>query len=88
MLMAAAAAMARLIGGWFRGCIGVAIVAALALGALASTAAPLQLVTDQLLPLENLSDAEAPGSAPKFSDRSSPPWARRPLLRSFPGLAH
>jgi polar amino acid transport system substrate-binding protein len=43
------------------GCIGVAIVAALALGALASTAAPLQLVTDQLLPLENLSDAEAPG---------------------------
>ena len=61
MLMAAVRAMARLTGGWFRGCIGVAIVAALALGAPASTAAPLRLVTDQLLPLENLSDAEAPG---------------------------
>jgi len=53
--------MARLIGGWFRGFLGVAIAAAWALGGPASTAAPLQLVTDQLLPFENLSDAEAPG---------------------------
>ena len=41
--------------------LGVAIAAAWALGGPASTAAPLQLVTDQLLPFENLSDAEAPG---------------------------
>jgi len=39
--------MARLIGGWFRGFLGVAIAAAWALGGPASTAAPLQLVTDQ-----------------------------------------
>ena len=53
--------MARPIGGWFRGFLGVAIAAAWALGGPASTAAPLQLVTDQLLPFENLSNAEAPG---------------------------
>jgi polar amino acid transport system substrate-binding protein len=39
----------------------MAIAAAWALGGPASTAAPLQLVTDQLLPFENLSNAEAPG---------------------------
>jgi len=60
-MIAAAAPMARPIGGWFRGFLGVAIAAAWALGGPASTAAPLQLVTDQLLPCENLSDAEAPG---------------------------
>jgi hypothetical protein len=60
-MIAVAARMARPIDGWFRGFLGVAIAAAWALGGPASTAAPLQLVTDQLLPFENLSDAEAPG---------------------------
>ena len=53
--------MAKPIGGWFRGFLGMAFAAAWALGGPASTAAPLPLVTDQLLPFENLSDAEAPG---------------------------
>src|SRR5712672_590657 len=53
--------MARPIGGWLRGLLGVAIATAWAIGGSASTAAPLRLVTDQLPPLENLSDAEAPG---------------------------
>lgn len=52
--------MAKPIGKWFRGFLGVA-VAAWALGGPAAAAAPLQLVTDQQLPFENLSDAEAPG---------------------------
>jgi len=37
------------------------VAAAWAFGAPVSTAAPLQFVTDQLLPFENLSDADAPG---------------------------
>jgi polar amino acid transport system substrate-binding protein len=53
--------MAKPIGGWFRGFLGMAFAAAWALGGPASTAAPLLLVTDQLIPFENLSDAEAPG---------------------------
>jgi polar amino acid transport system substrate-binding protein len=53
--------MARLTGGRFRGFLGMAFAAACALGAPASAAAPLRLVTDQLLPFEDLSDAQAPG---------------------------
>ena len=61
LMVAATASMLKPIGGWFRGFLGVAIAAAWALGGPASTAAPLHLVTDQLLPFENLSDTEAPG---------------------------
>jgi polar amino acid transport system substrate-binding protein len=61
MLMAAATLMAKPVGEWFRAVLGVAFASAWALGGPASTAAPLQLVTDQLIPFENLSDVEAPG---------------------------
>jgi polar amino acid transport system substrate-binding protein len=59
--MGVAAAMPRLIDGWFRGFLGTAVAAVCAVGGPAPMAAPFQLVTDQLLPFENLSDAEAPG---------------------------
>jgi polar amino acid transport system substrate-binding protein len=61
MLTAATASMATPVSEWFRAFLGAAFAAAWALGGSASTAAPLQLVTDQLIPFENLSDAEAPG---------------------------
>jgi polar amino acid transport system substrate-binding protein len=61
MLMAATAQMAKPIGEWFRAFLGVAFAAVWVFGGPASTAAPLQLVTDQWIPYENLSDAEAPG---------------------------
>ena len=61
MLMAAAASIAKPLGEWLRTFLGVAFAAVSALGGAASTAAPSQLVTDQLIPFENLSDAEAPG---------------------------
>ena len=41
--------------------LGVVFAAAWVLGGPTSTAAPLQVVTDQFMPYENLSDAEAPG---------------------------
>jgi polar amino acid transport system substrate-binding protein len=59
-LIAAAVAMATPIGRCLRAVLGAAFAVS-ALTGPASTAAPLQLVTDQLLPFENLSDAEAPG---------------------------
>jgi polar amino acid transport system substrate-binding protein len=61
MLTAATASMAKPVGKWFHAFLGVTFAAAWALGGSPSTAAPLQLVTDQLIPFENLSDAEAPG---------------------------
>jgi polar amino acid transport system substrate-binding protein len=59
--MAARAPRAGPIGEGLRAFLCVALGAALALGGPASTAAPLQLVTDQWMPYESLSDAEAPG---------------------------
>jgi hypothetical protein len=53
--------MAKSIGTWLRAFLGVALAAVWALGGSASTVAPLQLVTDQWIPYENLSDAESPG---------------------------
>ena len=53
--------MAKPVRGWFRAFWSVAFAATLGLGGLRSMAAPLQLVTDQWIPYENLSDAEAPG---------------------------
>jgi polar amino acid transport system substrate-binding protein len=44
-----------------RASLGVVVAAALALTGLRSMAAPLELVTDQWIPYENLSDAAAPG---------------------------
>jgi polar amino acid transport system substrate-binding protein len=61
MLTAATALVAKPIGEWFRAFLGVAFAAVWAFGGTASAAAPLQLVTDQWMPYENLSDAEAPG---------------------------
>ena len=61
MPMTATASMAKPIGEWLRGFLGVAVAVVWALGEPPSTAAPLQLVTDQWIPYENLSDAEAPG---------------------------
>jgi hypothetical protein len=62
--------MAKPVGKWLRAFLGVAFAAAWALGGSPSTAAPLQLVTDQLIPFENLSDAEAPGAAHSMSWKS------------------
>ena len=53
--------MAKSIGTWLRAFLGVGFAVAWVLGGPASRAAPLQLVTDQWIPYENLSDAEAPG---------------------------
>jgi polar amino acid transport system substrate-binding protein len=61
MQIAIGASMARPVRGWFRAFFGVVFAATLGLGGLRSMAAPLQLVTDQWIPYENLSDAEAPG---------------------------
>jgi hypothetical protein len=51
--------MAKPIGKCLRAFLGVAVAAVCA--GPASAAAPLQLVTDQWIPYENLSDAAAPG---------------------------
>ena len=59
-LIAAAVPMATPTGRCLRAVLGAAFAVSAFAGP-ASTAAPLQLVTDQLLPFENLSDAEAPG---------------------------
>src|SRR5260370_39570320 len=61
MQIAIRASMAKPVRGWFRAFFGMALAATLGLGGLRSMARPLQLVTDQWIPYENLSDAEAPG---------------------------
>jgi polar amino acid transport system substrate-binding protein len=61
MLMVATASMAKPVGKWLRAFLRVAFAAAWALGGSPSRATLLQLVTDQLIPFEHLSDAEAPG---------------------------
>src|SRR5260370_9381609 len=61
MLRAIRASMAKPVRGWFRAFFGMAFAAALGLGGLRSMAAPLQLVSDQWIPYENLAEAEAPG---------------------------
>jgi len=62
----------------------MAFAATLGLGGPRSIAAPLQLVTDQWVPYENLSDAAAPGFSTESSSTSSPRWGRKRLSRSFP----
>jgi hypothetical protein len=44
-----------------RALLGAVLAAALALAGVRAMAAPLELVTDQWIPYENLSDAAAPG---------------------------
>jgi polar amino acid transport system substrate-binding protein len=65
MLTADTAGKAKPIGEWLRAFLGVAFAAVWvlgwALGGPGATAAPLQLVTDQWIPYENLSNADAPG---------------------------
>src|SRR3984893_5977272 len=65
MLTADTAGKAKPIGEWLRAFLGVAFAAVWvlgwALGGPGATAAPLQLVTDQWIPYENLSNTDAPG---------------------------
>ena len=65
MLTADTAGKAKPIGEWLRTFLGVAFAAVWvlgwALGGPGATAAPLQLVTDQWIPYENLSNTDAPG---------------------------
>src|SRR5258708_39605654 len=61
MQIAIGASMAKPLRGWCRSLFAMAFAATLGLGGLRPIAAPLQLVTDQWVPYENLSDAEAPG---------------------------
>jgi polar amino acid transport system substrate-binding protein len=88
MLMTAAATMARLIG--FRA-LSMAIAAAWALGGQASTAAPLELVTDQhthraraSLPSEHLSDDEVPGFATEVLRRVFAVMGQEASFEEFP----
>ena len=76
--------MAKPIGGWFRAFLGVALAAAWALGGPASTAAPLQLVTDQWIPYENLSDAEAPGFSTEVLKRVFAAMGQEASFEEFP----
>jgi polar amino acid transport system substrate-binding protein len=84
MVMAATARMAKPFGEWFRVFLGVAFAAAWALGGPASTAAPLQLVTDQWIPYENLSDAEAPGFSTEILKRAFADMGQEASFEEFP----
>jgi hypothetical protein len=90
-MIAAAAPMARPIGGWFRGFLGAAIAAA---WHSADRHRRPHLCSSLLISCYLLRTCPTPrrrGSAPKSSGRSSPPWARKPqyrkIKRPFPPLA-
>ena len=76
--------MAKPVGGWFRGFLGMAFAAAWGLSGPASTAAPLLLVTDQLIPFENLSDAEAPGYSTEVLKHVFAAMGQEPSFEEFP----
>ena len=80
--------MAKRIGEWFHAFLGVAFAAAWVLGwasaGPASTAAPLQLVTDQWIPYENLSDAAAPGFSTEVLKRVFATMGREFSFEEFP----
>ena len=76
--------MAKRIGEWFRAFLGVAFAVAWVLGGPASTAAPLQLVTDQWIPYENLSDGEAPGFSTEVLKRVFTTMGRDASFEEFP----
>ena len=76
--------MAKRIGEWFRAFLGVAFAAAWALGGSPSTAAPLQLVTDQWIPYENLSDGEAPGFSTEVLKQVFTTMGREASFEEFP----
>jgi polar amino acid transport system substrate-binding protein len=76
--------MAKSIGAWLRVFLGVALAAVWALGGSASTAAPLQLVTDQWIPYENLSDAEAPGFSTEVLKRVFAAMGQEASFEEFP----
>src|SRR6201998_1894812 len=80
----ARAASAKPIGAWLRVFLGVALAAVWALGGSASTAAPLQLVTDQWIPYENLSDAEAPGFSTEVLKRVFAAMGQEASFEEFP----
>lgn len=91
MLMATTASVPNAVRGWMRALIGVTFAAALGLAGRPSVAAPLQLVTDQWIPYENLSDAAAPGFSTEVLRRvlaamgreasfEELPWARAAAL--------
>src|SRR5260221_14086433 len=76
--------MAKSIDTWLRAFLGVALAAVWALGGSASTAAPLQLVTDQWIPYENLSDAEAPGFSTEVLKRVFAAMGQEASFEEFP----
>jgi polar amino acid transport system substrate-binding protein len=76
--------MAKSIGTWLRAFLGAALAAVWALGGSASTAAPLQLVTDQWIPYENLSDAEAPGFSTEVLKRVFAAMGQEASFEEFP----
>ena len=84
MLMAAAASIAKPLGEWLRAFLGIAFAAVSALGGASSTAAPSQLVTDQLLPFENLSDAEAPGFSTEVLKQVFAAMGQQASFEEFP----
>jgi hypothetical protein len=76
--------MAKRIGQWFRAFLGMAFAATWVLGGPASTAAPLQLVTDQWIPYENLSDAAAPGFSTEVLKQVFAAMGRGASFEEFP----
>ena len=76
--------MAKPIGAWLRPLLGVAFAAFWVLAGPASAAAPLQLVTDQWIPYETLSDAEAPGFSTEVLKSVFAAMGREASFEEFP----
>ena len=76
--------MAKSIGAWLRAFLGLALPVVCALGGSASTAAPLQLVTDRWIPYENLSDAKAPGFSTEVLKRVFAAMGQEASFEEFP----
>ena len=75
---------AKAIGKRMRALLGVVFAAAWTLGAAAPRAAPLQLVTDRLIPFENLSDAEAPGFSTEVLKHVFAAMGQKASFEEFP----
>lgn len=84
MLMTIRASVAKPVRGWFRAFLGVTFAATLGLGGLPTMAAPLQLVTDQWIPYENLSDAAAPGFSTEVLERVLAAMGQEASFEEFP----
>src|SRR5260370_39299800 len=84
MQIAIGASMAKPLRGWLWVVLGAAFAATLGLGGLRSMARPLQLVTDQWIPYENLSDAEAPGFSTEILKHIFAAMGREASFEEFP----